>query len=450
MITNYSEKRPQSQIFQNREIVSDTPISRSNAFIFGPGYKLVPVDADGEEVPNTTDAKFDHTIAKALDFDLSAKFISISSIEDITSNFGPIRADNPLAFACSLCLSSGEGKRVYASPIPSAAYTVTGVKSTEEGKTTSDVSATIKVSEDTKVEQDAYEKVLTKLSANNNIQFICPLTTNINVHDACKTHCVTMSTSEIQRWRRTYCTLKSTSTTAEDVVADIVNSAKKLDSDRAIAIWVDSPKYVTVNSVGGIEEQPLDPIYVTAGIVGLRAAALPQQGLSMQELGFISSAPLMYTKYTKAELDQIAANGVLIVTQDGDEEEVYIRHQLTTQTEKGVMYYEDSIGVNLDNISYQVKDIIRGYIGKRNITPATLVELKNKFYELLTGLTITPLGQAIGPQIISILEGSIVCRIDPYIKDRVNLSATVELPLPLNSLFVYLNSVVLNSAIETA
>ena len=38
-IINYNEKRPQSQIIQNKEVVLDAPVSRSNAVLFGPGYK---------------------------------------------------------------------------------------------------------------------------------------------------------------------------------------------------------------------------------------------------------------------------------------------------------------------------------------------------------------------------------------------------------------------------
>lgn len=558
-IINYNEKRPQSQIIQNKEVVLDAPVSRSNAVLFGPGYKqfvndkvdvkinaskhpyfkisssdvsgldlgklngttlifknLIKVEGSSEGgykqavqddisrngigptpesdigvgfnaetseitfnkiyalskeeleafiaglnnesiVPEESKEVFNELktalitngyfcavegdlaisyIAKLpLSFEADTKIVSIYNTQNIIDNFGPIEPENPLAYACSVCLSAGEGKLFYATPVDSTID--------ENGKC---VAAVEKSGEKvTRSEADIYQEVLTKLSANSNLQFLCPLTTDHAVHEACSTHCMNVSDKLTQRWRRVYCTLLDDEADKNTKIDNLIAAAKDLSSDRAICIWCDSPKQIVTNDEGKLEETELDPIYVTAGIVGIRAAALPQQGLSMQELGFVSSAPLMYTKYDNADLNKIASYGILIVTQDGDEEDVYIRHQLTTETDKGVMYYEDSVGVNIDNISYQVKDIIRGYVGKRNITPATLVEIKNRYYGLLAGLTVAPLGQIIGPQINKIVEGSVKVSIDPYMKDRVILQATVEIPLPLNSLIVYLNSVVTNS-----
>lgn len=409
-ITNYNEKRPQSQIIQNKEVVLDAPVSQRNAFLFGKAYHKAEGDTKTwVEGPEAIKAKKENPLKH------------IYSREDIEKYFGPIEEENELAYACSLCLSESDGKPFYAMAI--------GGKGTETGDD----------------ELALYQAVLNTIKTTSSVQYLCPLTENLKVHEACATHCAECSNELVQRWRRVYCTLPTIDAATSEIVGNLTAAANALFSDRAVCIWVDSPKYVTSDDNNKIVEKDLKPIYVTAGIVGIRSAALPQQGLSMQELGFVSSAPLMYTKYTIDDLNTIASNGILIVTQDGDEEEVYIRHQLTTETEKGVMYYEDSVGVNIDDISYQIKDIIRGYIGKRNITPATLVEIKNRYYGLLAGLTVAPLGQIIGPQINKIVEGSVKVSIDPYMKDRVILQATVEIPLPLNSLIVYLNSVVTNS-----
>jgi hypothetical protein len=83
----------------------------------------------------------------------------------------------------------------------------------------------------------------------------------------------------------------------------------------------------------------------------------------------------MYTRYTQAQLDDVASHGALIVTQDSAADAVYIRHQLTTSPDKGILYSELSCTRNLDNISYAVADLIKTYVGKYNITNEALASI---------------------------------------------------------------------------
>mgnify|MGYP001557956192 CR=1 FL=1 len=52
----------------------------------------------------------------------------------------------------------------------------------------------------------------------------------------------------------------------------------------------------------------------------------------------------MYLKYRQTDLDNIAAHGTFIITQSSNTGAVFIRHQLTTETSKGSLYYEDNAG----------------------------------------------------------------------------------------------------------
>ena len=43
MITNYNKRRPQSFVYQNKEVIEDVDLDNKNAFIFGPAIYLSDV-----------------------------------------------------------------------------------------------------------------------------------------------------------------------------------------------------------------------------------------------------------------------------------------------------------------------------------------------------------------------------------------------------------------------
>ena len=203
---------------------------------------------------------------------------------------------------------------------------------------------------------------------------------------------------------------------------------------RVCNVWCDTPNLTDTN--GQVRTVPV--YYLAAEIAGLRAAVLPQQGLTYTELDHsLDAAPLMFTKYTSEELDSAAAMGTWIVAQEQEDGPLFIRHQLTTDTSSGILYYEDSIGVNVDNIAYAVKNIFQPYIGRRNVNQETLEEMETKMRDLLDGFKANPGGFSnIGPALITWRDLSIT--IDPVFKDRVNVKVVLELPLPMNTIIVTL------------
>ena len=146
----------------------------------------------------------------------------------------------------------------------------------------------------------------------------------------------------------------------------------------------------------------------------------------------------MYTKFTEDQLDDIAEAGVWVVTQDYEDGSVYIRHQLTTDSNNGNMYYEDSVGTNLDEISYAVNNVLYGYIGKRNATQGTVQEIYNDVFGLLFERTTADAEVIVGPALLGFTNLEV--KIDADYKDRVNVSVSLELPLPLNSIVVTLRA----------
>ena len=131
----------------------------------------------------------------------------------------------------------------------------------------------------------------------------------------------------------------------------------------------------------------------------------------------------------------MAAGGVLIITQDNKYGLPYIRHQLTTDPIHGSLYSEMSITRNLDNISYGVADVIRGYCGKANVTTTSLPHLRAALLDVLNGFTQDSVNDLIGPSLVRFYD--LTVQQDPKHKDTVIVNVVYELPLPMNNIKVY-------------
>lgn len=223
--------------------------------------------------------------------------------------------------------------------------------------------------------------------------------------------------------------------TPANTVKYVVDVAKSLTNRRAVNVWSDRPR--------GIDGFVLDAMYMAAEVAGLRSALLPQQGLTMTEMESVIAAPSMYTQFTEDQLDEIARWGTMIVTQDSEGGEIFIRHQLTTEVNKGSLYYEDNVGAIVDFFCYTIKDTFRGYIGKRNVTPDTITEINVKLRNIAVRATQAQLTEReIGPMVISFAneigeEDKVTVRQDRDLKDHLVTFVLLRVPLPLNGLDHY-------------
>lgn len=222
---------------------------------------------------------------------------------------------------------------------------------------------------------------------------------------------------------------------AENIADFIAARSSSFASRRVNNVFCDGGQYLTDDD----EFVTIDAKYLAAEVAGLRTAVLAQQGLTNTEVALVASAPAMYVKYSQEQLNLVAANGSFIITQEYEDGPRFIRHQLTTKTDKGNMYYEDSVGVNIDEISFLVKYQLRPYIGRRNVNPETLADIFRDMYDILSEKTEDPgFGNSIGPSLIGFTD--LVVRINDTFKDRIDVSAKLEVPLPLNVIDVTLNA----------
>lgn len=228
--------------------------------------------------------------------------------------------------------------------------------------------------------------------------------------------------------------------TPESQIAYISDVSTSLSNRRAVNVWVENGTKLIDGEVTVIPNK-----FIAAEIAGLRTAVVPQQGLTLTEVSAITDAPAMYTRYNTSLLNEAAAAGTMVVTQEAESGGIFIRHQLTTETADGSLAYEDSVGVNLDSISFQIKDALNGYVGKKNVTRQTLNEIYNSVWTILNNATTTPANVTYGPQLNGFTNAAgernkIDVSVHPTLKDRVNVYAKLLMPLPLNQLEVVLDA----------
>ena len=209
----------------------------------------------------------------------------------------------------------------------------------------------------------------------------------------------------------------------------VSDQAQSYNDRRVWGVWCSNP----VSSLTGTV---VDCMFAASEVAGIASAVPPQQGLTNFDLSTVRALPDMYIAYTEDQLNKAASNGVCLISQDTKNGPCYVRHQLTTETDKGSMYYEISFTKNFDNISYQVKEIFDSYVGKRNVIERTLNDIKTAEQFLLDGLMNTSIGQElIGPQLVE--YQNLTVQQDPVMKDRVIMSVEYGLPSPLNYLVIY-------------
>lgn len=228
--------------------------------------------------------------------------------------------------------------------------------------------------------------------------------------------------------------------TPESQAAYVADVSAALGSRRAVNVWVENGTRI----IDGVRTV-IPNKYVAAEVAGLRSAVIPWQGLTLTEINSITDAPAMYTRYTNSLLNNVAAAGTFIITQEAESGGIFIRHQLTTQSNEGSLAYEDSIGVSLDSISFQIKDSLNSFVGRKNVTRQTLEEIYDTVWTILNDATTSSAIADYGPQLNGFTNkagerNKIDVSAHPTLKDRVQVYARLLMPLPLNTLEVVLDA----------
>lgn len=178
--------------------------------------------------------------------------------------------------------------------------------------------------------------------------------------------------------------------------------------------------------------------FAAACVAGLVSSCLPQQPITNLELVGINDIPMVYQTFSFDQLNTMASGGTFIVMQDLPNDQVYVRHQISTDYEaNNLNTAELSITKNLDSISYFFDDLLSPYIGKYNITPELIETLKCVIESGLTSLESNSYG-LYGSQLIADGTEIQLLEQDALLKDHVNCNLKLNMPYPFNHLVLKL------------
>jgi len=430
--------------------------------------------------------------------------ITIESVSDIESNLGVINMDNEIAYGASEALSGSQGKTIYALRVAAdttTAYTTAlkKIESTDSVYALAPLTDTLAVKEvvashcesmsaktiknfrrcyvgtDSPGEYSVYTRVTgttTKINLDitvsgggifadvTNDSSVDLRTLNLTEGDLIKvinsngdytgdeyildevTDANSVILSEgpassesvlVEFWK---------ADTPDSQIDYVIEQSQALGSRRAVNVWVENGTK-QIGSVSTI----IPNKYVACEVAGLRSALVPWQGLTMTEITAVTDAPSMYTRYNNTDLDRAASNGVFVITQEAETGSIFVRHQLTTQTAEGSLAYEDSVGVSLDSVSFQIKDALSGFIGRKNVTRQTINEIYDTCWDILNVATKTSFSSSAGPQLNGFQnaageDNKLDVKAHPTLKDRITVYAKLLMPLPLNNIDVVLDATV--------
>lgn len=208
----------------------------------------------------------------------------------------------------------------------------------------------------------------------------------------------------------------------------VVGMCSTLGSNRVM--YVPQSAGVTVNGV----VKTLPGYYLCCTIAGLISGLPVQQSLTNIGLAGISDLKLSNFYFTRAQLGSMAAAGACLVVQESQGSIPYIRHSLTT--DMTTLYFREIQQVkNWDYLSYFFHDILKGFIGRYNITPDTLRILGQTITaggRLLQGKTLPRLGAPLMDFSIKTLKQ------DPDNKDSVIVEMPIQMATVLNYVNMYL------------
>jgi hypothetical protein len=222
-----------------------------------------------------------------------------------------------------------------------------------------------------------------------------------------------------------YTIVKELSKTQQAEAVKAISSS--FGSQRFVHVW---PDVVEVNNAKV-------PGYYLACLVAGAAGGLPSHhGFTRLSGAGIQRLYNSGDYFNQDQLDIIADGGTFIFTQSNPQAAPVIRHQLTTDRST-IETSEFSFVKNFDYTSILCKDVLDAFLGKYNITPATLALLKTAIRSVLESLKLYKLPKIGSP----VLDYEIVKaeQLDD-IRDRVEMYVNVQFPYVLNTIGLHLIS----------
>lgn len=172
------------------------------------------------------------------------------------------------------------------------------------------------------------------------------------------------------------------------------------------------------------------PGYCSAESVAALTTGLPsQQGFTNLSIGGFLGLEHSSKYFTEAQLNVIADGGTLIFVQEGPDQPLLIRHQLTTDR-TSIKFQEYSVTKNCDFMAKVIRSNYEAAIGKYNIVDTTMDYLKTVAQGLISFFKDGTKRPFIGGNIRS---GSLAkMEESPTQIDTVLIRFAFQIPIPLN------------------
>lgn len=194
---------------------------------------------------------------------------------------------------------------------------------------------------------------------------------------------------------------------------------------RASLVWVERG----VNLVNGTTTV-IPTKFGAAYLSGLRSNLKPQIGMTRQTVPTFTAASRMYSRYSRADLDDIAAAGIQILEQTHAAAAVRVRHQATTDTSNGILNFEESTTVRFDYLSFLINNTLDSSIGRVNTTEQAVEETRAALLGVLNAARLVPVGANYGP-LLDDFTNLVVQRSTQFL-DRIEASVDIEIGPPTN------------------
>jgi hypothetical protein len=200
--------------------------------------------------------------------------------------------------------------------------------------------------------------------------------------------------------------------------------SQSFSSRRCCHVWPD-----VLEAPVGQSIEKIPGIYGTCPIAALTTGLPPQQGFTNLVVSGFLGLDHSSKYFTEGQLDTIADGGTMILAQEGPEQPLYVRHQLTTDR-SAIKTQEFSFTKSVDFAAKFFRTSYRTYVGQYNIIDTTLDSmratggacidfLKNK-------LRVDRFGGVIrGGALTSLVESETQI-------DTVEIVFTLNFPIPLN------------------
>lgn len=199
--------------------------------------------------------------------------------------------------------------------------------------------------------------------------------------------------------------------------------SRSFASRRVVHVWPD-----VLEAPLGQNIVKLPGYYSTCVIAALTTGLPTQQGFTNLSVSGFLGLDHSSRYFTEEELDNIADGGTMILAQEGPQQPLYVRHQLTTDR-SSVKFQEYSVTKNVDFIAKFLRDTYAGYIGQYNIVDTTLDALRTTAtaaVKFLKDRRVPKFGGVIKTgSLISLVESTTQI-------DTVEMRFGFSIPIPLN------------------